>query len=55
MNAFDVVGVVIDTEVYCTCCADENEGDAIFAGAEFDYQPNCNECGEKIEVTVLEY
>ncbi len=53
MNSADTTGIIIDSEIYCTICADEDEGDAIFAGSEYDYQPYCNECGNEIEVSLL--
>lgn len=50
-HCFDVVGYVYDSAVYCTDCCEN--GNPIFADSEWETPPNCDECGEEIEVSVL--
>lgn len=56
MKCYEVVGYAMDGEVYCVDCITEQEQVyPIFAEAEFiGYAPCCAECGEALDVQVIE-
>lgn len=66
MHSATIVGWVFEADTYCTDHCDEDwyvkephlshvdPPGPIFAGSEWDYQPQCRECGYELPVTVLE-
>jgi hypothetical protein len=70
IKSFSIVGWTYEADTYCNSCAEEmgitndksreemgeEDGFPIFADSEWDYQPHCGNCGDKIPyVTVLDY
>lgn len=60
MKDYEVVGFYWQGDVLCMSCAleettqdDEDELEPIFASHEFDFLPQCENCGEEIEVEVI--
>ena len=51
MNACDVVGRVVDGELFCADCGPE-DADPVFCGSETDCPNHCPECGERIDETL---
>lgn len=52
MKDYDIVGYIENADIYCPNCA-KNKSIPIFAGSEWDYQPYCCNCQEKIDVSVI--
>lgn len=49
MNAADVVGYTLDSEVFCCdCVLDKEKCNPIFVDSEWDSFPVCNKCNEEI-------
>lgn len=47
MHACDIIGYVVDGELYCPACAPRTDGDdcgPVFGGSETDYPSHCAAC-----------
>ena len=54
MEAYDIVGYIVDGEIYCIYCVPDNkERIPIFAIDEWDHIPSCSKCKDKIDVNLI--
>ena len=57
MKSYDVVGYVSQGDVICPICAkglEQTTLEPIFASEEWDYIPCCYDCGDEIDVNLVE-